>query len=1511
MSKINCNYCGFENDDSGNYCINCGKELPKKPNFVKKIINLFSFNKNPKKLYNDFLDVKEDIVSFNKRFDQLYYIDESSKTKLKEDNESNYELSINLKNYFTEGKIKLDSDEVEIIDSFMVSYRNIDSNVKKLNNKVIQKKYEDYKKNKDKYLDFISNFKTDISYLEKKSVNDKDKFKKEYDSARSLINFEKKDDYDFGEDSEIIHLFVELYEDFDNIITQINTKHDRFIELKNNYEDNEQLILDFLDKYDENVSEDLFIDDFKSILKNYNIIYDNCIELSRFSNEFHLDEIDRFIKVYNNFKEISKEINFNYMARRYDLFLDMKEEIQKNLDKFKNLTADSYLKNKKQFIDKYSEIYNDLIKIINNDFDYDKGLVYDFVALYVKFNGGFPNELYKSALNSSKIKDFIKKYGSNFEAEEYIWDKKDALKDYEKWYNVSKDLIKLYDADELDLKNLDEIAEFIELYDNFDEILKINNEKYVNKLNNQFLDDKKYILDFIDLYDNNKPLEYYVDDEEKSRILKDNKIFYNLAYEMNQIPEISANNDIKRFISIYDNFDEVVFNFNRDYVNKIYDENAGEIKQYYDIYNKCQNYYVSNSRVNELLDTYDSHLKIVNELLGFCSNYNYLSDKSIIEYFPKNYYDFIESITDANEAFIQRKLVEDNDFFENVVMGKSLDENQRRAVLIDEDNTQIIAGAGSGKTLTLQSKAKYLIEKKNINPDEILAISFSTNSAIDLKRKMEDLGLNIDVSTFHSLGLDVLRYNGINAKVDEYALKKAIKEYFHEKIIDDSYKIQKIIEYFGYYMYQPLNKEEIKNIGEEYEYENGMDLETFYSKFSRLRDKSLRKTSLKGEKVKSLEERKIANFLFINGVKYTYEKDYQPKYDWQKSYDYLSKHLFLDEIYENIRKDLIKEILVLAEIDENIYWPNNKEKVSNYNPDFYLDDYDIYYEHFGVNRKCLAPWLPPKKSREYKKSMRNKQLLHKKYGTKLIETYSYYNSENRLLNRLEEKLIENGVEFNPIDYVQIMDDLLNDEEKISEYWDFILLVETFINLFKGNGYSKDKFNEFRRINENSFTLQDKEKHEMFLDIVEDIYDNYYDYLKKNNLIDFNDMINDATEIIINEGYYKNYKYILVDEYQDTSHTRYNFLKAIKDDSNPKLIVVGDDWQSIYRFTGCDIDLFTNFQNYFPQSRTEICYITNTYRNSQDLIDISGKFIMENSYQFKKQLISKSNNQIENSIILYQYTDFYDTPFAFEKIIQDIYKSSQKNLIDILVLGRNRKDYKKFINEDLFYTTGSVDDKNLKIHYKKNPKISIRYMTVHGSKGLEADNVVLINLENKQNGFPNKKEDDSVLNFVKNEKTEPIEFAEERRLFYVALTRTKQRTYLLAPKDKKSIFVNELMEDIEINDFKRPFDENTEVDGKIRTIASTDEVCPECGTGKINLRYNPKSGKKFFKCSNWPKCDWFGGLYYDDLEYLDNPEYCPRCGGLLIKRHSSKNGGYFYGCINYFPDHDCKYTRNIS
>lgn len=344
-----------------------------------------------------------------------------------------------------------------------------------------------------------------------------------------------------------------------------------------------------------------------------------------------------------------------------------------------------------------------------------------------------------------------------------------------------------------------------------------------------------------------------------------------------------------------------------------------------------------------------------------------------------------------------------------------------------------------------------------------------------------------------------------------------------------------------------------------------------------------------------------------------------------------------------------------------------------------------------------------------------------------------------------------------------------------EFQVFIKLVSTFIRLFKCNNHKLEDFNLF--LNEARRTLNYfKYKHEkIFLILSLNIYLLYENYLENNNEIDFDDMITAATNIVKEKGINSGYKYVIIDEYQDTSYVRFCLIKSILDKTESKLMVVGDDFQSIYRFTGCDLSLFVDFKKYFQDNK--IMKIETTYRNSQELIKVAGDFIMKNNRQIRKDLIS--HKHLSKPIKIVYYCNIKD---SFLKLVLKIYNENKKS---ILVLGRNNNDVNLVLGEK-FKLKGFE-----KIVYLGNKDVDIKFLTAHRSKGLEEECVIIINLENKILGFPNKIDDEKILRFV-NRNDEKYMYEEERRLFYVALTRTKSYVYLLTQKNNSSIFVEELI-----------------------------------------------------------------------------------------------------------------------
>lgn len=601
-------------------------------------------------------------------------------------------------------------------------------------------------------------------------------------------------------------------------------------------------------------------------------------------------------------------------------------------------------------------------------------------------------------------------------------------------------------------------------------------------------------------------------------------------------------------------------------LQKIILRSNGEIKRKEKIKNLAQKISEFFNELFKLTENYVSHsaeLQFIKkwQFLFLEANQTEVRDEdekfSEIERFKTVYDSLHDYFENANEQFIQNESLKYDALFSNVD-GKNLDFQQRTAVITDEDRILVLAGAGSRKTLTIAAKVKYLCEVKNINPDEILLVSFTKKSAQEMtERIQEKLGINAQATTFHRLGLEIIKNaNGRRPEVlDENVLGDFINNFFENELLNYPELIKNLTEYFAYFLEIPENIENYSSLGELYEAEKTFDLETLKSKYDR--EKYVRETgaeklkalrTLNNEQVKSVEETKIANFLFMHGIRYEYEKLYP--------------------------------------------FESDDPKRKSYRPDFYLCDYDIYLEHFGISKDFTVPWLSPVEEKKYLDGILWKRDFHKENGTKLIETYSYYSSEGILLKKLEKLLVENNVEFKPRDFTDIFNTVY--ASKSNKYFsEFIKLCCTFITLFKSNNYKIEEIENLRQ----KYLSEEKneflcERTNLFLDIIKILLAEYRNYLSKNNAIDFSDMINDAATLVSNDCDILPYKYVIVDEYQDISKSRFNFLKSIVDRTGAKFFCVGDDWQSIYRFAGSDISLFTDFEKSFGY--TKILRIEKTY-----------------------------------------------------------------------------------------------------------------------------------------------------------------------------------------------------------------------------------------------------------------------------------------------------------------------------
>ncbi len=310
------------------------------------------------------------------------------------------------------------------------------------------------------------------------------------------------------------------------------------------------------------------------------------------------------------------------------------------------------------------------------------------------------------------------------------------------------------------------------------------------------------------------------------------------------------------------------------------------------------------------------------------------------------------------------------------------------------------------------------------------------------------------------------------------------------------------------------------------------------------------------------------------------------------------------------------------------------------------------------------------------------------------------------------------------------------------------IIISFINQMKAEKYDisfiyKLLFNSF-------ISIDDK----IILALIFKIYIIYDEELKSEDKIDFNDMINNAVDEIEHIRYFK-YKYIIIDEYQDTSLCKYLLIKKLQDKFNINIMAVGDDYQSIYSFTGCDLDLFTKFKNYFSCSK--IIKLKYNYRNSTDIVEISKRFVMKNRNQISKKI--KSCNNIKESIVVIYTSDE-------EKTVINLVKE----LDNVLILGRNNKDINKYVNYSF------DEDKKVKL------------LTIHASKGLEEDNVIIINAVDDVLGLPSKIDRSHILEYIKGINLKE----EERRLFYVALTRARKKLFIITRYNNESTYVKEII-----------------------------------------------------------------------------------------------------------------------
>ena len=747
-----------------------------------------------------------------------------------------------------------------------------------------------------------------------------------------------------------------------------------------------------------------------------------------------------------------------------------------------------------------------------------------------------------------------------------------------------------------------------------------------------------------------------------------------------------------------------------------------------------------------------------------------------------------QDIENIREQYVQLQLITHKAFFDNVE-SNPLTEKQRRACIIDDNNNLLLAGAGTGKTSVMVGRAGYLIQSGQANASEVLLLAYGKVAAKEMEERIKlKLGSpltpgetsqpengvavnDIRVSTFHSLGMRIItEVEGATPKLsawvnDDKGKDKWLNDTLGSLLNDTRYR-KTLLAFLGEHFHSEMSPFNFENEQDYLAYLSANDIRSFM-----------------GDKVNSFAEMQIANWLFKQGIEYQHQASYQ-----HKSCDKTSD-----------------------------------KRVRQYKSNFYLPHDDLYIDYFTIDETGLAPVFIDNDS--YQDSIEWKRELHSQNKTHYVDLYHHQHNQGQLLKVLSKRLSKYRVKRAPIDDETLLDQL----QKQGYITKLAKLFGQVLTLYRGACLDDKSLAEL--LSSSVFQKQT----EAAFKLIKPILKSYRAHLNANGEIDFEDMIAKAIEYIEKGEFISPWRFIMVDEFQDISEPRARLVRALRDSTHciskekhakeaeptagteaktqPKNLVksgrsaslfcVGDDWQAIYRFSGADVKLTTQFEHYFgPVTKS---HLDLTFRFNSRIGDVATRFITQNPMQLKKTINSvKKGIRSAVTVVKPRATNKQ----AGEKDQQDAINQNQftnstltetLNAINQLVSKEKGKPEakqktKQKAKQRVYllarYWFVLPNQQELALLNQAYPGINIECQSFHASKGKEADYVIIMGLTTGVHGFPSLKTTPPVVDALLPE-AEDFHFAEERRLFYVALTRAKHKVYLLADNKDVSPFVGEI------------------------------------------------------------------------------------------------------------------------
>jgi DNA helicase-4 len=707
-----------------------------------------------------------------------------------------------------------------------------------------------------------------------------------------------------------------------------------------------------------------------------------------------------------------------------------------------------------------------------------------------------------------------------------------------------------------------------------------------------------------------------------------------------------------------------------------------------------------------------------------------------------------DSLTTLLRINFEQSRLKSRKLFYDTVEKNPLTTEQRLAVIRDNDRNLILAAAGTGKTSVMVAKAIDIIDRNKTSPDKILILAYNKDAANELKDRfkfsVEKLSSKEnyknsapEIMTFHSLARMILVKSNLTTTLSSFAENPNEQKLWLEQWLCQEMKNN--LEF----IYQLLNTIYVIR-------KTDLDVSsagnTQADKTQAFQNAQSYQT-IAGYKVSNYQEYIVANYLCINGINHEYKKASALK-------DIFSNQISQGAFCLSSTKTYI-ECCSKNDLGQTIFDENRAQNSELITINEYSTSHDFLENKLGKNIND------------------NKQV---------IDT-----------NDLVEKIRTLGLMKKALDgYIKCLQAIRIEQLTQDEICDRFSTSVIY--------HSDEYTNILCKINKA-----------------------YCEELTNQNAIDFDDMITNADNAITKKIFTPMWQHILVDEFQDISSTRYKLLNNLvhygkrygksqidKENSNsnknvnakkPKLTVVGDDWQSIYRFSGGNLELTTRF-NELVGSHT-LSKLQKTFRYNNSIANVAGRFVMENPEQYKKnvtthnkvkssqvflhddqvtsnssEITSTNNNTVVNSVAQ-----------KAKQIITLLIKNNPQQSIAVIARFRNQlNQVKDVINSEV----GSLQKLSKDKLSKENTKPIINFWTYHGSKGLEADNTILIGFENGPFGFPVINKTPQIENLLL-PKLDDYPHTEERRLMYVGLTRARNQTHIIANTTNYSVFINELIE----------------------------------------------------------------------------------------------------------------------